>query len=271
MRLGASGDDTRTRWASLPPLAASTPLGQPRAGATVLAVVTAPDGGVFPVVAVQKYGKGRSMVFGGEASWRWRMLADSTDRSHELFWRHAARWLSQSSPDPVSVSVAGQSSRAIRRRWLSTRAIPSRLSRGRGFCLHVDRGRCATDASGPSRRRRTFRGAVCAGREASIHMSTSCVVRRRSGAPIGQFTWAGATGSCRSTTKAAFLRRRAAETGGRYVPVSEASRVVSWLDDSARQAAARERRDVWDRGWVFMTIVLLLCAEWTLRRRWGLR
>src|SRR5262249_43519656 len=71
----------------------------------VLAVVAAPGGGVFPLVAVQKYGRGRSMIFGGEASWRWRMLAPSTDRSHELFWRQAARWLSQSSPEPGSVTV----------------------------------------------------------------------------------------------------------------------------------------------------------------------
>src|SRR3712207_7045981 len=30
------------------------------------------------------------------------MQMPSTDRSHELFWRQVARWLSASTPDPVS-------------------------------------------------------------------------------------------------------------------------------------------------------------------------
>ena len=63
-------------------------------------------GAIHPVVAVQRYGQGRSMVFGGEASWRWRMMMASTDRSYELFWRQASRWLSEAAPDPVTIAAA---------------------------------------------------------------------------------------------------------------------------------------------------------------------
>jgi hypothetical protein len=31
------------------------------------------------------------------------------------------------------------------------------------------------------------------------------------------------------------------------------------------------RRDLWHNGWSFAVIVLLLGAEWVVRRRWGLR
>ena len=85
MRIGALADETRRLWSALPALAASAPLGGPRPGATVLAVTTAPGGGVFPVVAVQRYGQGRSMVFAGEASWRWKMMVPSTDRTLRIF------------------------------------------------------------------------------------------------------------------------------------------------------------------------------------------
>jgi hypothetical protein len=37
------------------------------------------------------------------------------------------------------------------------------------------------------------------------------------------------------------------------------------------QNAAPERRDLWHEPWAFALIVLLLSAEWILRRRWGLR
>src|SRR6185436_10487440 len=96
MRIGASIGDTRKIWSSLPALAA---------GAPVLAVTTAPGGGVYPVVAVQRYGQGRSMVFAGEASWRWKMLVASSNRSYEFFWRQAARWLTATAPDPVAITV----------------------------------------------------------------------------------------------------------------------------------------------------------------------
>ena len=105
MRIGSTTDETRKLWSALPALAASAALGGPRPGATVLALTTAPGGGVYPVVAVQRYGRGRSMTFSGEATWRWRMLLPSTDRSFELFWRHAARWIAGAAPDPVSISL----------------------------------------------------------------------------------------------------------------------------------------------------------------------
>ena len=45
------------------------------------------------------------MVFAGEASWRWRMMQPSTDRSYEFFWRQALRWLSAEAPEPVSLTL----------------------------------------------------------------------------------------------------------------------------------------------------------------------
>jgi hypothetical protein len=69
----------------------------------------------------------------------------------------------------------------------------------------------------------------------------------------------------------AFLRRVARASGGRYVRAADTSRVVSWLQSATPQNAAPERRDLWHEPWAFAAIVVLLSAEWTLRRRWGLR
>jgi uncharacterized membrane protein len=276
MRLGASGDETRMRWAALPSLAASTPLGQARPGASVLAVVSAPDGGVFPAVAIQRYGKGRAMIFGGEASWRWRMLAASTDRSHELFWRQAARWLSQSAPDPVTVNV------------------PDGLEPGDAAAIEID----ARDASFAPVPDANVAVSVSAdgsgGQTLPVHRADSGgrfaatfapdhpgLYRIRADASRHSVALGSADrtvyvgGSDREFAdprlNEGFLRRLADDSGGRYVRASDASRVLSWLDDSAHQRAEPERRDIWDRSWVLAALVLLLCVEWTLRRRWGLR
>ncbi len=69
----------------------------------------------------------------------------------------------------------------------------------------------------------------------------------------------------------AWLRRVARTTGGRYVRANDAGRVVSWLQDTARQHPDPERRDLWHQPWTMASIILLLSAEWMLRRWWGLR
>ena len=62
----------------------------------------------MPAWRCSAYGRGRSMVFAGEASWRWKMLQPSTDRSYEFFWRQALRWLTTEAPDPVSLTLTGR-------------------------------------------------------------------------------------------------------------------------------------------------------------------
>src|SRR4029450_2299740 len=86
-----------------PALAGAAALGAPRPGAQVLAVVQTPDG-ARPLVAVQRVGQGRSMLFTGEASWRWRMMLPVADQSYERFWRQAVRWLAQNAPEPVTIT-----------------------------------------------------------------------------------------------------------------------------------------------------------------------
>ena len=68
-----------------------------------------------------------------------------------------------------------------------------------------------------------------------------------------------------------FLRRVARDSGGRYVRAGEAKQVVGWLQTTAPQDAAPERRDLWHEPWAYAFVLALLSAEWILRRRWGLR
>ena len=276
MRLGASGDETRAKWAALPALAASTPLGPARPGATVLAVVSSPDGGIVPVVAVQRYGQGRSMIFGGEASWRWRMLAPSADRGHEMFWRQVARWLSTASPDPVSVSAPDMLEPGdtapldIAARDGSFAAVPdARVT----AAVSLDGGE---ERTLPARRSDVpghFAAAFAPDRPGVYRIHVDARRGARSLGTSDRTIYVG--GSDREFAdprlNEGFLRRLARDSGGRYVRASDAPRVVSWLDESATQSAEPEQRDLWDQPWALAVVVVLLCAEWTLRRRWGLR
>ncbi|OLC51432.1 MAG: hypothetical protein AUH43_02745 [Acidobacteria bacterium 13_1_40CM_65_14] len=277
MRIGSSPDETRKLWAALPPLAASATLGGPRPGATILALTTAPGGGVFPVVAVQRYGQGRSMIFAGEASWRWKMMVASSDRAHEFFWRQAARWLASPSPDPVAITV------------------PDAPEPGDAISIDVD-ARDATFApvpdatidatltlpGGAAQPLKLRHADATSGRfTAAIRPEHPGLYRIRAEAHRGAASlgtadrWMHVGGADREFAdprlNEGFLRRVARTSGGRYVRAAEASRIPAFLTSAIPQNAAPERRDLWHEPWAFALIAILLSAEWILRRRWGLR
>jgi len=261
----------------MPALAASAPLGAPRPGASVLAVTQAPGGRVFPIVAIQRYGQGRSMIFAGEASWRWKMLIASADRTHEFFWRQAARWLARPSPDPVAI------------------AVPDGPEPGDAMSVDVDArdaafapvADAAVDAvlilpGGEDRPLKLRRAADGAARfTTAIRADQPGLYRvraeaRRGAAVLGtadRYFYVGGTDRefADPRLNEGFLRRVARASGGRYLRPGEVSQIVASLRSAVPQNAAPEQRDLWHTPWALGLVVALLSAEWILRRRWGLR
>ena len=276
MRLGDSADQTRRLWAALPALAGNAPLGAPRPGATVLAVAAA-AGGVSPMIAVQRFGQGRSMVFAGEASWRWKMMVASTDRTYEMFWRHAARWLAGPAPDPVAITVPeapepgdaasiGVDVRNAAFAPMRDATVDATLTLPGGGTETLKLRK--TDPAG-SRFTAPFEPAETGlyHVRADAHQGTTLLGSSEQ--------WVYVGGSDREFAdprlNEGFLQRMARASGGGYVRADEASQVVARIQSGASQSVALERRDVWHEPWAFALIVAMLASEWTLRRRWGLR
>jgi uncharacterized membrane protein len=275
MRIGLTPESTRKLWTSFPSLASSATVGGPRPGATVLAVTSTPSGVVLPVVAVQRFGRGRSMVFAGEASWRWRMLQPSTDRSYEFFWRQALRWLATDAPDPVSLT------------------LPTEIESGDSTTVELDvRDRSFTpvaDASvaatvtppGGESRPLPLRPGGTGKFVAAETLQTAGLYRVHAEAKRGAVSlgdadrWFYVGGSDREFAdprlNEGLLRRLARESGGKYVRAADVGQIISDLRSSAPQTAAPERRDLWHEPWAFALVIAILSAEWMLRRRWGLR
>lgn len=276
MRIETSGD-RRAAWAALPALAASAPLGGPRPGATVLAVTSTPSGAVYPLVAVQRYGSGRSMIFAGEASWRWRMLMPATDRTYEFFWRQATRWLASPSPDPVSVEVPASAEPGDRIDLVVD-------VRDAAFAPAANASVEATlTAPGAEPVPLATRRAVgeAARHVAAVRPDQVGLYRVRAEARQGHRSlgvadrWFYVGGSDRELSdprlNAGVLRRLAAASGGRYFTVDEAGRLVDAIRSAAPSDTVLEQRDLWHRPWAMALVLTLLAAEWILRRRWGLR
>jgi uncharacterized membrane protein len=279
MQLTSDPDDTRKRWEAVPALASTSPLGGPRPGASVLAVTSGPGGAPRALVAVQRYGSGRAMVFTGEAAWRWRMMLPATDRSYDTFWRQSARWLAVTASDPVTVIAPESAGPGEDVEWrvmarnaeyepLRDATIDVRVAAPDGrveSLVAVPDTAAASDGAFVARYRPLQRGVYRATAE----------VRRPGAPPIVASTSALVGGADTEMADPRLnlrvLQRIAAASGGRVIGVEDLAALPAQLRAAVPTAMIVARRDLWHTAWSFGALILLLAAEWLLRRRWGMR
>lgn len=273
-RLGSSADEARRLWAALPPLASVAVVGGPRAGAQVLATAGAPD--TKPLVAVQRYGQGRTMVFAGEASWRWRMLLPAANTTYDTIWRQMTRWLSRGALEAVTVVPMGSP-------VPGTVAPVSVVVRDADF-------RAVDDAEvqlvitvpdgGETRLTGTLADAADGRYDVPVRFADSGVYRvaadvRRGGTRLGageRLVLAGGADPEMADPRLneAVLERLAGESGGRYVRPDAVSEILPLLATTRAADGPPELQDVWHGAWSLLGIIAILAGEWTLRRRVGL-
>lgn len=277
MRLGDSLRATRRAWTSAPALGGIIPMGLPRRGATVLA--TAGDEGTAarPAIAVQRFGRGRTMVFAGEASWRWKMLLPSDDQTYERFWRQAARWLGAEAPERVTLRIDG--------------------GRAEGDPLDIDvvvadeTFAPVTDAAvrvlvrDPNGDEREVSGSPVAGepgryvarltpQRRGVHELTA--VADDDTQQLGTATVAVLVGGADleltdPRRHDPLLQRVAQMSGGQAVDADGIDALVGALLAGAGRSSPPAVHDLWDTVWGFFLVAGLLSVEWGLRRQWGLR
>jgi uncharacterized membrane protein len=274
-RIALSVDESRKRWSQLPPLAAVAAAGSPRPGAQVLAVSNT-GAELRPLLATQRYGLGRSMIFAGEASWRWRMMLPAHDTTHELVWRQLARWLAASAAErieipPASVALPG------------TNETISVLVRDEEFRA-VGNAEVTIRVTEPGGQERSVPAALADPGEgryaASVRFDqagvyTIAAAARRGSQALGSATRPMLVGGSdvelsEPRLNEAVLRRIAETSGGQYLPASDLSTLPGLLRTSDVGRPPTEMRDLWHNAWAQAVIVGLLAAEWVVRRRVGL-
>ena len=274
-RIGATADEARRLWSALPPLASVAIVGGPRPGAQVLATSGAASD-PRPLVAVQRYGQGRAVVFAGEASWRWRMMLPAADTTYDTIWRQMSRWLARGALEPVSVVALGNPSPG------TTDAV-SVLVRDRDFAPVGDAEVqiVVTSPGGEETRVTATLADAADGRyDAPVRFADAGVYRlaadaRRGAERIGageRLMLAGGADPELADPRLneAVLQRLADQTGGLYVRPDEVGRIQPRLRIAAAVDGPPELRDLWHGAWSLVAVIAVLAAEWTLRRRVGL-
>jgi hypothetical protein len=276
LRVAASPSDAARRWREAPALAGVAAAGDPRPGAQVLAVASS-AGVTRPVLAVQRYGEGRTMVFAGEATWRWKMQRPLEDRLFETFWRQVARWLAAPAPEPIAIDV-GADPQPGRPAALTVLVRDEAFEPVRDAAVEIvvrdDRGgeeilRPALQDAAGGRYAVEWRPS----HQGLFRLSASA---RRASARLASADHAVYVGAADVETadprrQDDVLRRMAERTGGQVVSPEEIGRIAGALQARAAAAPMMTARELWHGPWTLMAIIALLGIEWSLRRRWGLR
>lgn len=278
-RLSPSEEDNRRRWEALPPLIGFNPTGGPKPAATTLAMMqTGTRAGTGPpLLAFQRYGKGKSAALTTPSIWRWRMEQEHRDNFHELFWRQMLRWLVSDVPDPVSLESERHSYS------LDESAVLRALVHDESF-LPLNDAEVRVTVKSPSGRTTTIplawelrKEGVYSGRykpeEQGIYEATAECYRgdRSLGSAHTNFRVADSYEEYHDAALNTDLLDHVAEvTGGRrYSPgdINHLPEDISYVDaDSSRI----EEKDLWDMPAFYFLLVASVAAEWVLRKRKGL-
>ncbi len=293
--------ENAARWAALPPLEGCNLVGRPRPGATVLGVhpyLKGPDGKPLAVLTVGEAGKGRSLALAADSSWRWGFGAAGGDdddgergRAYQRFWENAIRWLIRD-PELRFLRVETDQPEYPRgekvRITVRARTPDYRPARDVEIALAVARvgGGAVPGLSGTHLTLRTDENG-----EADTELPplppggyrvTARANQGRGDAPNGSALQAAmqddevflVRGGGRELEDAEarddLLRSVADATGGSFIGPHGSLAGLSFHEPEVVRVDRHRDVELWSTWLSLLAAALLLSADWTLRRRWGM-
>ncbi len=275
LRLVEDPDKNVERWKTMPKLADFQATGKAKPGAVVLAEMSTPKG-VFPLLAVQNYGRGRVAVFATSGSWRWQMTQPKEDTTHELFWQQLLRWVSSATqgqivattPNPL---LADDGKLPIRVDVREKNYLPvadadvtARVMGPQGVAAQV---KLTPDPVLPGVYVGEWNAPVVGDYVAEVEAM-------RNGQKIGSDALLfrredGVTENFYSEQNRELLEKLSEETGGRYWKPEDAKKLPTEISFSEAGVTTRETYDLWNMPFFFLLLLALRTSEWLLRRKWG--
>lgn len=264
---------------SLPPLLGQFPDVAPKPGAFILLATEGSP--AAPLVIAARAGEGSAVVLNGFPLWRWGMAENEAVRGAAAgFAAGTVRWLVQPrdlvpvtllTPKPVYESGESVDLRA--------HVLDAQMAPQTGASVHVDVHR--VDDPTPVANAVLEPRSGDAGEYAAAlpglgpgeyeAEATASVQGREVGRARTRFTVdAYSTEFADVRQDVDFLREIAARSGGRYGGPGDIAAIAEALPRAARDVIVRSEIEVWNTAPLFVLFVLVLGAEWLLRKRYGL-
>jgi hypothetical protein len=265
------------RFSKLPYIRNVQDIGEPKLGAVTLAEAVPMNGGgkAMPLLVTMNYGRGRVAVFATSGSWRWQMLQEVSDKSHEMFYQQLLRWMVSDTPQPVTGStprtlLSDESTAKIRAVVRDKAFLPAGDAVVEAHI--IGEGVTETVAMQPDT---TEPGAFTVDWNAPKQGDYLAeIVARRGDQDLGRdaFTFRREDGTAENfhvEQNRELLQKLSSETKGRYYRPADAQQLATDIDYSEGGISVRETRDLWDMPALFLALLGIRAVEWLLRRKWG--
>ena len=263
------------RWKKLTYLMDYQDAGTAKPGAAVLIQMNA-GARKLPLLVTQNYGRGRTAVMATSGTWRWQMSQPLGDPAHDLFWQQLLRWLVLDSPGQVVVTAANHTLMDDGHIELSANVrdkeympapdakVTAHLIGPNGISVMLDMTPAADNPG-------VFHAAWTADKPGSYLAE---VTAQKGSEELGSDTFPferidGVAENFHTVQNRELLEKLATETGGRYWKPDELSRLPNEISYSDAGISVRDIKELWNMPVVFLWLLLLMAAEWLLRRKWG--
>jgi len=263
------------RWKKLTYLMDYQDAGTPKPGATVLAQLNA-GSRKLPLLVTQNYGRGRTAVMATSGTWRWQMSQPLGDPSHDLFWQQLLRWLVLDSPGQVAATSPAQTLMDDGQIELSASVrdkeyMPAPDAKVTAHFIGPDGISALVDMEPAADNPGVFQNAWTAEKPGSYLAE---VTAQRGSEQIGSDVFPferidGVAENFHTVQNRELLEKLSAETGGRYWKAEELTRLPDEISYSDAGISTRDIKELWNMPVVFLWLLVLMAAEWLLRRKWG--
>jgi uncharacterized membrane protein len=262
-------------WMKLPYLMDYQDAGTPKPGAVALADWKA-GGRTAPLLVTENYGMGRTAVLATSGTWRWQMLLPAGNPSHTTFWQQLLRWLVADTPGQVVASVPNRTLYDNGQTILTAQVrdkdyLPAPDAKVQAHVIGPDGLSAMVDMTPVPNTPGTFQADWTADKPGSYLAE---VTAQSGGQPIGQSVVTfqrldGVAENFHTEQNRDLLEKLSEETGGEYWRPQDLSKLATDIPYSDAGITVRQTDPLWNMPVVFLVILLLLCTEWILRRKWG--
>lgn len=263
-------------WSRVSPLHDLPSLDGPKPGATVLLQLTGTgELADYPLVAWQRYGSGKSMYVGTDQLWRLRFKRG--DFYHARFWGQSIQFLALSrllgENKRLRVELERSEYKAGQRVTVYAHALTEGYEPLAAMQLDVQAE--ALDQQAPPQTLSLQAVADTPGLFQGVFVPTEHGRYRLT--PVSTDPDAAASAELSVTAvpvemmqpamQRDALRQVAEASGGRYVDLPELPTLLKSLDAEPRAMMVRREKELWDSPLVLLVLVVLLGAEWFMRRQ----
>ena len=271
-------------WRKLPALTGINHVRGVR-GETLLSAGSSAGSPPTPLLAVGRFGKGRTLALMTDDAWRWNFIAvgnKETPQHHLKLMRQAVRWLAQERSfqqvqiRPVAATQPGEKTE-IKLHVLKDDFTPTREASVQ-LRVFSPEGEPIPVSAVAAREEGDYTAEYTPTREGTYRIEAEASVGGKVlGRDQNSFTAAYFYGEADDgLPRLELLQQLAEKNHGEYVPIAEwneqaLERIAARLESIAPSDIVEQRQTkLWNNLWPFSIMLLLLSAEWWMRRKWGL-